>query len=68
MARTGAVKLAVTVDENGNVVSVKTRGGMAPPGYLDAATSAVRLWKTNPPRAKGMPVRTEVSVDIPYMQ
>ena len=68
MARTGTVKLAVTVDESGNVVNVKTRGGIAPPGYLDAAAAAVRLWKTNPPRAKGMPVRTEVSIDIPYTQ
>lgn len=67
-ARTGMVKLAVTVDENGNVVNVKTRGGIAPPGYLDAAAAAVRLWKTNPPRANGKPVRTEVSIDIPYSQ
>lgn len=67
-ARTGMVKLAVTVDENGNVVNVKTRGGIAPPGYLEAATAAVRLWKTNPPRSNGTPVRTEVSIDIPYSQ
>jgi TonB family protein len=66
MARTGTVKLAATVDESGNVVNVKTRGGMSPPGYLEAASAALRQWKTNPPRSKGMPVRTEVSVDIPY--
>lgn len=67
-ARAGTVKLAVTVDENGSVLNVRMRGGIAPPGYLEAATAAVRQWKTNPPRAKGMPVRTEVSVDIPYSE
>lgn len=67
-ARAGTVKLAVTVDENGSVLNVRMRGGIAPPGYLEAATGAVRQWKTNPPRSKGMPVRTEVSVDIPYVE
>jgi TonB family protein len=67
-ARAGTVKLAVTVDENGSVANVKMRGGMAPSGYLEAATAAVRQWKTNPPRSKGMPVRTEISVDIPYSE
>lgn len=66
--RPGTIKMAVTVDEGGNVVNVKLRGGISPPGYYEAAAAAVRLWRTNPPRASGMPVRTEVSLDIPFSQ
>jgi TonB family protein len=65
-ARPGTIKLAVTLDERGSVVGVKLRGGISPPGFYEAATNAVRQWKTNPPRAKGVPVRTEVSLDIPF--
>lgn len=64
--RPTTLKLAVTLDEAGRVVTVKLRGGIAPPGYYEAAEAAVRQWKTNPPRAKGVAVRTEVSVDIPF--
>lgn len=65
-AKPSTMKLAVVLDEAGTVVTVKLRGGIAPPGYYEAAEAAVRLWKTNPPRAKGVAVRTEVSVDIPF--
>jgi TonB family protein len=65
-SRPTTLKLAVTLDERGSVVTVKLRGGIAPPGFYEAAEAAVRQWKTNPPRAKGVAVRTEVSVDIPF--
>ena len=66
VAKPGVVRLAVTLDESGNVTNVKARGGLYPPGYLEAAMAAVHLWKTNPPRVKSIPVRTEISLDIPY--
>jgi len=65
-ARSGVVRLTVTLNETGNVVTVKARGGLYPPGVLEAAAVAVRTWRTNALRARGVPVRTEVSVDIPF--
>lgn len=66
--RSGVVRLTLTINETGNVISTAARGGVYPPGVFEAAAAAVRAWRSNPPRAKGHAVRTEVSVDIPYSQ
>ena len=58
--------LTVTVDEDGNVVGVKSRGNADSYGFVDAAGSASHDWKTNPPRMQGKPVKTEFSVDIHF--
>lgn len=67
-AKSGVVRLSVTLNERGAVMSVSARGGLYPPGVYESAAAAVRGWRTNPPRAKGQPVKTEVSVDIPFSQ
>lgn len=64
--RSGLVRLTILVNESGSVIGVKARGGVYPPGVLEAAISAIRNWKTNPPRAQNVPVKTEISVDIPF--
>ncbi len=64
----GIAMLMLTVDQNGSVVDVKTRGRADAYGFSDAAIQAVKNWKTNPPRAQGKPVRTEFSVDLLFAQ
>ncbi len=58
--------LAVTVDENGNVATVRPRGANDSYGFVDSALAAARQWKTNPPRAQGKSVKTSFAVDIPF--
>lgn len=60
--------LSLTVDENGSVIAVKPRGAADALGFSEAAASAARQWRTNPPRVQGKPVRTEFAVDIPFTQ
>lgn len=60
------VMLSITVDENGSVLDVRPRGKTDASGFLDAAVSAARKWKTTPPRAQGKPVKTEFAVDLPF--
>jgi TonB family protein len=64
----GIAMLSVTVDQGGNVIEVKPRGPTDSYGFADAASSAARRWKTNPPATQGKPVRTAFSVDIPFSQ
>ncbi len=64
----GITMLSVIVDQNGNVIEVKPRGPTDSHGFTDAASSAARRWKTNPPAAQGKPVRTAFSIDIPFNQ
>jgi TonB family protein len=60
----GIAMLAVTVDENGNVATVRPRGANDSYGFVDSALAAARQWKTNPPRAQGKSVKTSFAVDI----
>ncbi len=64
----GVALLAVTVDERGSVIAARSRVPSDPFGFTDAAIQAALKWKTTTPRAGGMPVRTQFSVDVPFDQ
>lgn len=64
----GMAMLTLTVDENGNVLEAKPRGRSDTFGFADAAVQAARGWKTNPPRVRNKPVRTQFSVDVSFSQ
>jgi TonB family protein len=49
------VSVAVTIDEEGNVVAARATQG--PPELHNAATAAARAWKFSPARQGGRPVR-----------
>jgi serine/threonine-protein kinase len=56
------VMMTVTIDESGNVIDAKPR---APSPDFEAAAATVKTWKASPPpKFKGQPVKTTVSVDI----
>ena len=56
------VMMSVTIDESGNVIDVKAR---APSPDFEAAAATIKTWKAAPPpKFKGQPVKTTVSVDI----
>jgi len=62
----GMAMLTLTVDEKGNILEAKLRGGSDKFGFADAAIAAAQGWKTNAPRVQGKPVRTQFSVDVPF--
>lgn len=62
----GLAMLSIAVDENGNVTDVRPRGARDSYGFLDAAVSAARQWKTNAPRAQGKSVKTSFAVDVSF--
>jgi len=64
----GVALLSVTVDQRGSVIAARSRVPSDPFGFTDAAIQAALKWKTTTPRAGGMPVRTQFSVDVPFDQ
>jgi TonB family protein len=60
------VFLSVTVDESGAVTDVRPRGTIDPEGFYDAAVTAIRQWRTNAPRWRGLPVKAAVAVDVTF--
>jgi TonB family protein len=62
----GLAMLSIAVDENGNVADVRPRGANDSYGFVEAAVSTARQWKTNPPRAQGKRVKTSFAVDISF--
>ena len=64
----GVALLSVTVDQRGAVIAARSRVPSDPFGFTDAAIQAAAKWKTTTPRAGGMPVQTQISVDVPFNQ
>jgi len=64
VAGTGTVRLSLGIDESGNVTEVKPRGRVADQQLFDAIAAAARAWKVTPPKAKGLAVKTEISIDV----
>lgn len=62
----GLAMLSIAVDEDGKVTDVRPRGAKDSYGFVDAALSAARQWKTSPPRAQGKSVKTSFAVDISF--
>jgi TonB family protein len=64
----GVAMLTLTLDENGTVLEVKPRGPSDTYGFAAAAVETAHGWKTSPPREQNKPVRTQISVDVPFNQ
>lgn len=62
----GVVRLALTFGEDGEVISVKARGKPHPQELYDLVSKAAQEWKIQPPRMKGVPVRTMISYDVTF--
>jgi periplasmic protein TonB len=60
----GMVVLRVLVSENGEPLEVHVEHGRA--DLAEAAVEAVRQWRFEPGRWKGVPVRTFATVRIPF--
>ena len=61
----GLVVLRVLVSEKGRPEEIEPLR-TAPGGLTEAATSAVRNWTFEPARKAGVPVRTWMTVPIPF--
>jgi TonB family protein len=61
----GIVVLRVLVSEKGAPLEIQVLRS-APAGMTEAATSAVRGWTFDPARKGGVPVRTWMTVPIPF--
>ena len=64
----GLAMLSLTVDQRGAVVGAWSRVQPDAFGFASSAMKAALKWKTNVPRAAGNPVRTQLSVDVPFSQ
>jgi hypothetical protein len=64
----GVAMLFLTVDQRGAVVEARSRVQPDSFGFADSAMQAASKWKTTEPRAGGKPVRTQISVDVPFSQ
>jgi protein TonB len=60
----GLVVLRVLVSEKGEPLEIRVESGKAP--LKKAAVEAVRQWRFQPGRWKGVPVRTFAIVRIPF--
>jgi TonB family protein len=59
-------RVSLEIDEEGSVVMAKPRGPQPHPDFYEAVVQAARSWKVSPPRAKGVPVKTEINLDFKY--
>jgi serine/threonine protein kinase len=61
----GAVaRVSMEIDELGNITNVKPRGAQPNQDFFNAIAAASKNWKVTPPKAKGLAVKTELSVDF----
>jgi serine/threonine-protein kinase len=57
-------RASLEVDEQGNITNVKPRGAQPSQDFFNAIAAAAKSWKVSPPKAKGLAVKTELSMDF----
>ena len=60
--------LMVTVNEDGNVVDIKSRGGSISQGMDTLIRTEAKSWQTNPPTYQGKGVKSSFALDIEFGQ
>jgi serine/threonine-protein kinase len=63
---TGVARVSMEIDEQGNITNVKPRGNQPSQELFNAIAAAAKNWKVTPPRAKGLAVKTELSMDFKF--
>jgi serine/threonine-protein kinase len=63
---TGVARVSMEIDEQGNITNVKQRGAQPSMDLFNAIAAAAKNWKVTPPKAKGLAVKTELSMDFKF--